>query len=426
MPGTFVVNYTDPQKPPITIPPMSTDNSTSIQMVGYRYPVYGEKIWENFLRLTENFAYIQPPQHPITGQMWVDTSSTPPLPKIYDQQTDSWSPIGNEVTIGLNPPAVTHGIWFNPSTKALSYWDGTTWVNMLCMVIASIADYNDVVQDVNTLLVKYGQPLMVTRTAATLAQWDDLVAKIKQLAEYRQIPAHITNRLVSVQTFDWCTHSTASVFTSLKKFDVLLRALDQIAVSDEVDATCLEVNSPASGIKTRPAPWSVVTHLGTFAHASDTHEDVFFQTGGKYVWEGAVAGMALDPLAQEWQAFLQEVGDVDVSWAHTSNNGAPTGPGVRDLTTTDKLLFYKSVTTTKYYTAYYSIHNNPNIIGALVPTLKITGRKTSAGTVVITVEFSSPQTSTGTLSSSFSMVRVSQPCLDVPPPWPLLTSSGTI
>jgi len=55
-------------------PPGINTVDTSLNLVGRGYPNYGEKIAENFLHLLENFASAVPPENPIEGQLWYDTS----------------------------------------------------------------------------------------------------------------------------------------------------------------------------------------------------------------------------------------------------------------------------------------------------------------------------------------------------------------
>jgi len=56
------------------MPPGINTVDTSLSLVGRGYPNYGEKIAENFLHLLENFSGPIPPENPIEGQLWYDTS----------------------------------------------------------------------------------------------------------------------------------------------------------------------------------------------------------------------------------------------------------------------------------------------------------------------------------------------------------------
>lgn len=78
----YNVNYTDPLKSPIQISPGTLNTSTSLKLPGKNFTRYGEIIAENFLNLMENFAYDTPPENPVKGQFWYDTSND--SVKVYD------------------------------------------------------------------------------------------------------------------------------------------------------------------------------------------------------------------------------------------------------------------------------------------------------------------------------------------------------
>lgn len=74
----YSLKFSDPTKQiQVTVPDMPPGVNTidtSLTLVGRGYPNYGEKIAENFLHLLENFASPLPPENPIEGQLWYDTS----------------------------------------------------------------------------------------------------------------------------------------------------------------------------------------------------------------------------------------------------------------------------------------------------------------------------------------------------------------
>ena len=49
--------------------------STSIALVGKGTQNYGEYIAENSVKMLENFADTSAPAHPITGQLWYNTTT---------------------------------------------------------------------------------------------------------------------------------------------------------------------------------------------------------------------------------------------------------------------------------------------------------------------------------------------------------------
>jgi hypothetical protein len=74
----YTLNFSDPTKTDNVIvpemPPGINTVDTSLSLVGRGYPNYGLKIAENFLHLLENFSSPLPPENPIEGQLWYDTS----------------------------------------------------------------------------------------------------------------------------------------------------------------------------------------------------------------------------------------------------------------------------------------------------------------------------------------------------------------
>jgi len=75
----YTLNFSDPTKANTVVvpdmPPGINAVDTSLSLVGRGYPNYGIKYAENFLHLLENFASPSPPENPIEGQLWYDTSN---------------------------------------------------------------------------------------------------------------------------------------------------------------------------------------------------------------------------------------------------------------------------------------------------------------------------------------------------------------
>jgi hypothetical protein len=78
MSTSYTLRFTDPAKASTTISvPSGTRNNydTSLDLVGPGYVNYGQSIAQDFLKLLENFASPNPPENPIEGQLWYDTSN---------------------------------------------------------------------------------------------------------------------------------------------------------------------------------------------------------------------------------------------------------------------------------------------------------------------------------------------------------------
>ena len=102
-------------------------NATSLKLVGRNYSNYGGIMAENLVALTENFAYDIEPSHPISGQLWWDTSAS--LLKVY---TGSYFKIissataQNSSTVGAPVSTTVGDIWWDTYANQLYVYDGTT------------------------------------------------------------------------------------------------------------------------------------------------------------------------------------------------------------------------------------------------------------------------------------------------------------
>jgi hypothetical protein len=118
------------------MPPGINTVDTSLSLVGRGYPNYGEKVAENFLHLLENFASSVPPENPIEGQLWYDTSDPnnkvlrimdgtvsstrwPSITGIYQQTTDPKL----ETTQGLKEG----DIWVDTFGNQLKIYSSGNW-----------------------------------------------------------------------------------------------------------------------------------------------------------------------------------------------------------------------------------------------------------------------------------------------------------
>lgn len=125
---TYQVTFTEssnPLKPPITVPDGVLNNQTSLAFVGLGYTGFAPQVANNFLHLMENFASIDPPPHPVEGQLWYDTSNK--VVKVYDGST--WSPAG---ALRKSPTAPENGVsgdlWVNTNTSQLYLFSGSAWL----------------------------------------------------------------------------------------------------------------------------------------------------------------------------------------------------------------------------------------------------------------------------------------------------------
>jgi hypothetical protein len=110
---------------PIVIVSGTTDNSTSLTLVGKNYPNYGVIIDQNFVNLLQNFASNSKPTNSILGQIWYDTDAS--ALKVYN---GSAYKLISPISPGPNPPSnsLIGDQWWDTNNSQLSVYDGTNWI----------------------------------------------------------------------------------------------------------------------------------------------------------------------------------------------------------------------------------------------------------------------------------------------------------
>ena len=96
--------------------------ATSLKLPGRDYRPYGETMVENLVYMLQNFAQGVPPQNPINGQIWFDTSFK--QVKVYDASTLSWIPVGSPQSGNSFPPQGGSGqVFYHTVKRQLFVWD---------------------------------------------------------------------------------------------------------------------------------------------------------------------------------------------------------------------------------------------------------------------------------------------------------------
>jgi hypothetical protein len=140
---SYTLRFSDPIKTgTVTVPDMPPGINTvdtSLSLVGRGYPNYGEKIADNFLHLLENFASPIPPENPIEGQLWYDTSdASKKVLRIMDGTASStrWPSANGIYQQGTDPRNSTGvvlkngDIWVDTSTNQLKIYNSNTWTTV--------------------------------------------------------------------------------------------------------------------------------------------------------------------------------------------------------------------------------------------------------------------------------------------------------
>lgn len=96
-------------------------DATNLTLIGKNVSGYGDFINENFLRLLENFANSSPPDRPILGQLWFDTTEN--RIKVYNGSGFSISSASR--ISDTRPTDLSDGdFWINATENQLYFFDG--------------------------------------------------------------------------------------------------------------------------------------------------------------------------------------------------------------------------------------------------------------------------------------------------------------
>jgi hypothetical protein len=83
-----------------TVPDRAINKSdTSLALVGYKAVGFGVDTAENFVHLMEHFANVSPPENPIDGQLWFDTTVN--TMKVY--HSENWGPLTSTSSVSTDP-----------------------------------------------------------------------------------------------------------------------------------------------------------------------------------------------------------------------------------------------------------------------------------------------------------------------------------
>jgi hypothetical protein len=131
--GDYKITFTDPAKDAggyyITVQEGNVNTvDTSLILVGRNYPSYGQIIAQDLVHLLENFSSSSPPNNPIEGQLWFDTTDVNAKKlKINDgtAQAATWYPVGGVHQQASEPINTQIGdIWVDTSNNQLKIFNG--------------------------------------------------------------------------------------------------------------------------------------------------------------------------------------------------------------------------------------------------------------------------------------------------------------
>lgn len=120
---TYTINKTDGSTLTQLVDGELNQTTTDLTLVGRNTSGYGQYINDNFLWLLENFANVTPPNNPIAGQLWFDTTEN--RLKVYDGVGFKVS--GGTIVAPFPPSGITAGdIWIDSTRQQLYFNDGVS------------------------------------------------------------------------------------------------------------------------------------------------------------------------------------------------------------------------------------------------------------------------------------------------------------
>lgn len=116
---------------PLNIPDNTINStSTSIRILGRGVSNYGEIVAESLVHLMENFAGLNPPTAPITGQLWwkQDPTNSNTAQKLYVWNGTTWKSVMGATPANTGPTGPSVGdLWYDLVNNTFNVWDGTSW-----------------------------------------------------------------------------------------------------------------------------------------------------------------------------------------------------------------------------------------------------------------------------------------------------------
>lgn len=100
-------------------------SSSSLSLPGTGYTNYGGPVLDNLVWIMQHFRRSTAPDHPVAGQMWYDTSTTPATMKLYDGS--NWASLGASVGSSAPTNPTVGELWWDTTNNQLKAWDGSAW-----------------------------------------------------------------------------------------------------------------------------------------------------------------------------------------------------------------------------------------------------------------------------------------------------------
>jgi len=99
-------------------------NVSDVNLFGKNYPLFGDKLDENFITLLQNSAAKAAPTTPLQGELWYDLSTG--FLKIYTGTI--WTPVSPVIVANTAPSTTLVGAqWWDTVNYQLNSWNGGSW-----------------------------------------------------------------------------------------------------------------------------------------------------------------------------------------------------------------------------------------------------------------------------------------------------------
>jgi hypothetical protein len=109
-----------------TIPDGTTNQTSSMTLVGKNYAGYGQFINDDIIRLLENGSNSTPPGAPLTGQLWWDTTSG--TMKVYSGSTFKIISGATAANTAPTISTVAGDLWYDTVNAQLNVYTGARWL----------------------------------------------------------------------------------------------------------------------------------------------------------------------------------------------------------------------------------------------------------------------------------------------------------
>ena len=129
----YIINKTNGQQLAI-VQDATADQTTDLIFVGRNYSGYGEIQNENFLKLLEHFSNTTPPNNPILGQGWYNTSNNT-LNICYAEASGTvaakFKPLSKLTSSETSPADPNQGqMWYDTVNTQLKIWSGSEYITI--------------------------------------------------------------------------------------------------------------------------------------------------------------------------------------------------------------------------------------------------------------------------------------------------------